>query len=76
LSNLAGAEITFRRLQLIEYLYSERGPGGGKGQGKSKEHTSLRAPFSQGVTRSLEMSWLHPTSYLTLPKKLSKGLRS
>ena len=30
LSNLAGAELIFRRLQLIEYLYSERGPGGGK----------------------------------------------
>lgn len=36
LSNLAGAELAFRRLQLIEYYYSERGPGGGsKGGGKS-----------------------------------------
>ena len=37
LSNLAGAEVTFRRLQLIEYFYSERGPGGGKGAGKSSK---------------------------------------
>ncbi|CAJ1451446.1 unnamed protein product [Effrenium voratum] len=35
LSNLAGAELAFRRLQLIEYVYSERGPGGGKGGSKS-----------------------------------------
>lgn len=34
LANLAGAELIFRRLQLIEYVYSERGPGGGKGQPK------------------------------------------
>lgn len=37
LSNLAGAELAFRRLQLIEYFYSDRGPGGGKGSGKNKE---------------------------------------
>ena len=38
LSNLAGAELAFRRLQLIEYYYSERGPGGGgKGGGKSEK---------------------------------------
>ena len=36
LSNIAGAELAFRRLQLIEYFYSERGPGSGKGAGKSK----------------------------------------
>ena len=36
LSNIAGAELAFRRLQLIEYFYSERGPGAGKGSGKSK----------------------------------------
>lgn len=35
LANLAGAELAFRRLQLIEFVYSERGPGGGKGTGKS-----------------------------------------
>ena len=34
LANLAGAEVAFRRLQLIEYAYSERGPGGGKGAPK------------------------------------------
>lgn len=34
LSNLAGAELAFRRLQLIEFIYSERGPGGGKAAGK------------------------------------------
>lgn len=37
LSNLAGAEMAFRRLQLIEYFYSDKGPGSGKGSGKSKE---------------------------------------
>ena len=37
LSNLAGAELAFRRLQLIEHFYSDKGPGGGKGAGKSKE---------------------------------------
>jgi hypothetical protein len=37
LSNLAGAEVAFRRCQLIEFFYSDRGPGGnagGKGGGK------------------------------------------
>lgn len=35
LANLAGAELAFRRLQLIEYFYSDRGPAGGaKGSGK------------------------------------------
>ena len=34
LANLAGVELIFRRLQLIEYFYSEKGPGGGKGGGK------------------------------------------
>ena len=34
LTNLSGAELIFRRLQLIEYVYSERGPGGGKGSSK------------------------------------------
>ena len=37
LSNLAGVEMAFRRAQLIEYFYSERGPGGGKGSGKGKK---------------------------------------
>lgn len=37
LSNLAGAELIFRRLQLIEYVYSERGPGGGKGASKGEK---------------------------------------
>ena len=37
LSNLAGAEVTFRRLQLIEYFYSERWPGGGKGSKGGKD---------------------------------------
>ena len=37
LTNLASAEMAFRRLQLIEYFYSEKGPGGGKGSGKAKD---------------------------------------
>ena len=44
LSNLAGAEIAFRRLQLIEYYYSDRGPGGGgKPQGKDKKGDLLNS---------------------------------
>lgn len=37
LANLAGVEMMFRRLQLIEYVYSERGPGGGKGHPKREK---------------------------------------
>ena len=37
LSNLTCAELAFRRLQLIEYFYSDKGPGSGKGSGKNKE---------------------------------------
>ena len=37
LANIAGAELIFRRLQLIEYFYSEKGPGGGKGSGKGEK---------------------------------------
>lgn len=40
LTNLASAEMAFRRLQLIEYFYSEKGPGGGKGSGKAKDKKS------------------------------------
>ena len=36
LANVAGAEVAFRRLQLIEFMYSDRGPGGGGGKGSSK----------------------------------------
>ena len=36
-SNLAGAELICRRMQLIEYVYSERGPGGGKGLSKGEK---------------------------------------
>ena len=36
LANLAGVEVAFRRLQLM-YMYSERGPGGGKGSGKDEK---------------------------------------
>ena len=36
LSNIARAELAFRRLQPIEYFYSERGPGSSKGSGKAK----------------------------------------
>lgn len=39
-TNLAGAELIFLRLQLIEYFYSEKGPGGGKGGGKAKDKRS------------------------------------
>ena len=41
LSNLAGAEVAFRRLQLIEFMYSERGPGGGKGSSKSDKKDAM-----------------------------------
>jgi hypothetical protein len=37
LSNIAAAEMAFRRVQLIEYFYSDKGPGGGKGSGKNKD---------------------------------------
>lgn len=39
LANIAGVEMMFRRVQLIEYIYSERGPGKGasKGDGGKKE---------------------------------------
>ena len=45
LSNLAGAEMAFRRLQLIEYFYSDKGPGSGKGSGKSKERKTEDASY-------------------------------
>ncbi|CAK9095479.1 Uncharacterized protein SCF082_LOCUS44843 [Durusdinium trenchii] len=44
LSNLAGAELAFRRLQLIEYYYSDRGPGSGNkgaGEGDKKKEDDL-----------------------------------
>ena len=34
LANIAGVKLLFRRLQLIEYFWSEKGPGGGKAGGK------------------------------------------
>jgi hypothetical protein len=36
LSNLAGAELLLRRAQLIEYVYSSKGPGGGGAKGGNK----------------------------------------
>ena len=47
LSNLAGAEIGFRRLQLIEYAYSDRGPGGGKGAPKGDKKSDGFASVQQ-----------------------------
>lgn len=40
ISNLMGAEVAFRRLQLIEYVYSDRGPGGGKGYPKGGDKST------------------------------------
>ena len=37
LANLSGVELACRRLQLIEYVYSDRGPGGGKAAGKGEK---------------------------------------
>ena len=42
LSNLAGVEMAFRRAQLIEYFYSERGPGEGKAVAKARRRTRRR----------------------------------
>ena len=47
LSNLAGVEVMFRRLQLIEYVYSDRGPGGGKGSSKSDKKTDVMTGVQQ-----------------------------
>ena len=47
LSNLAGAELAFRRLQLIEFVYSERGPGGGKGSSKTDKTGDAMASMQQ-----------------------------
>ena len=47
LSNLAGAELAFRRLQLIEFVYSERGPGGGKGSSKTDKKGDAMASMQQ-----------------------------
>ena len=64
LANLAGAEVTFRRLQLIEYFYSDRGPGGAKTnkgvariRGRRMTSTSSRVPSSRGVIVNSVMSW-------------------
>lgn len=43
LANLAGVELLFRRLQLIEYFWPEKGPGGGKGHGKGKEQKDKKS---------------------------------
>ena len=45
LSDLAGVELIFRRLQMIEYFHSEKAPGGGKGSGKNKEKKSEDGTF-------------------------------
>ena len=47
LSNLAGAELAFRRLQLIEFVYSERGPGGGKGSSKTDKKGDAMTSMQQ-----------------------------
>ena len=75
LANLAGAELIFRRLQLIEYVYSERGPGGGKGQPKGDKKNqdaaqSMRRRSSQEVIRSLETLWWRHSSWSTSPRRL------
>lgn len=52
LTNLAGVELLCRRLQLIEYIYSERGPGGGKSKGKGEN----KKTDSGGTTQTYEAS--------------------
>ena len=47
LANLAGVELMFRRLQLIEYVYSEKGPGGGKGSSKGDKKTDAMSLVQQ-----------------------------
>lgn len=52
LANLAGAEVTFRRLQLIEYFYSDRGPGGAKtnkGGGKDSKKEDDTYKFESSI---------------------------
>lgn len=45
--NLAGAELAFRRLQLIEYIYSERGPAGGKAHNKGDKKQDSSTSMQQ-----------------------------
>ena len=47
LANLAGVELMFRRLQLIEYVCSEKGPGGGKGSSKGDKKTDAMSLVQQ-----------------------------
>ena len=52
LANLAGAEVTFRCLQLIEYFYSDRGPGGAKtnkGGGKDSKKEDDTYKFESSI---------------------------
>ena len=50
MANIAGVELIFRRLQLIEFIYSERGPGGGKGSSKSDKKDGMTAMQSYEAT--------------------------
>ena len=56
LANLAGVELLFRRLQLIEYFWSEKGPGGGKAGGKgSKDKSQTICRIVQKLLYSVEL---------------------
>lgn len=55
LTNLASAEMAFRRLQLIEYFYSDKGPGGGKGGGKAKEKKTDDLSYKSEAAIFLEL---------------------
>ena len=69
IANLAGAELAFRRLQLIEYFYSDRGPGGvskgaGKGDKKRDDHDPLykmESSISSGSHKEFGDTMVCPT---------------
>ena len=50
LANLSGVELACRRLQLIEYVYSDRGPGGGKAAGKGEKKKDDLSSLSYEAT--------------------------
>ena len=65
LSNIAAAEMAFRRVQLIEYFYSDKGPGVGRDLGRTRTRTKSmkscptnpRLPSSLELIVNLEMLW-------------------
>jgi hypothetical protein len=56
LTNLASAEMAFRRLQLIEYFYSEKGPGGAIFSGTHREFgdTMIAPELLEYVSKEVE----------------------